>query len=309
MGRALLLRAIALLLCLVLGCAAEPQESPAAANWQIKKVAIAVGRPIPLQLLAPESDIYVIDFPGSKPRKLVEGSDPAWSPDGERIAYCPPGVTAGVTGGLGQIHVISADGSVDRQLTNLKGRTCDPDWSPDGSKIAATNYQGRGTTHSVVVMDKDGKNISVASEGYGARWSPDGKKLVFSRGPDRHGGPSSIWIANADGTEAKRVIEDNSPVLQVTWFPDGRSFVFASVREHRSAIFRVNLDGTGLEKIASDKELALFSPVLSPDGTQLVVNAAADHGRSISILSFDLTNHTEKQLGRGRHGSVLWVKK
>jgi Tol biopolymer transport system component len=79
-----------------------------------------------------------------------------------------------------------------------------------------------------------------------------------SRNPECHGQSGSIWTINADGTGEKKVIEDNSTVLEPSWAPDGTSIIFASEREHKSAIFRVNLDGTGLGRLRQIKSLLSF---------------------------------------------------
>ena len=89
----------------------SPSESP---KWQVKKLAIEVTR----GSSEPEGDIFIIDPVNTKPRRLVEGAYPAWSPAGERIAY---GTRSGH--GYGQIYVINADGSGRRQLTNVNGGT------------------------------------------------------------------------------------------------------------------------------------------------------------------------------------------
>lgn len=290
---------VAALLTIIPSGSANCQESQALPNYGVKKLAFEVsggGFPIP------RSDIFVLEPPGVKPRRLVEGSSPAWSPDGERIAYC---VRSG--NGFGDIQVINQDGSGHAQLTKSKRGGCLPDWSPDGEKIAFTAHGGK--TPTVFVIGKNGENPTEITSGYGARWSPSGKQLLFCRNPERHGQSGSIWIINADGTGEKKIIEDNSTVLEPSWAPDGTSIVFASEREHKSAIFRVNLDGTGLGRLASDKELTFFFPLFSPDGKQLVVDGYPASSRSTgTVLLLELAGHSGRILAEGIHPSVLWQK-
>lgn len=268
-----------------------------AGGHSIKSLAIEVGPSFPV------AEITVIASPNSKPKRLVKGLNPVWSPDGDKIVYC---VRDGP--GFGQIQVINADGSGHIQLTKLRGGACPTDWSPDGEKIAFTAYGAK--TPSILVMSKNGENLKEIGDGYGARWSPDGRKLVFCRPADRRGASDSIWFANADGTGLTKVIEDNSPVLEVAWFPDGKSIVFSSEREskHRSALFRVHLDGTGLEAVAVDKQLSLYFPIVSPDGTQILADAYPGGSGEGSVVLFDLASHHGSVLTQGKHPSVIWQK-
>ena len=77
---------------------------------------------------------------GSGQRRLTRNPardmDPAWSPDGRRIAFD--------RGGTQQIWLMNPDGSGQRSLTPAAGwRSRDPDWSPDGRKIA---FGGRASS-------------------------------------------------------------------------------------------------------------------------------------------------------------------
>jgi Tol biopolymer transport system component len=82
------------------------------------------------------SDVFVIAADGSrKARNLTRTcrrreSSPEWSPDGTKIVFTEGGIH-----GL-QIHVMNADGTGVRQLTNGPGRNQWPVWSPDGTQIA-----------------------------------------------------------------------------------------------------------------------------------------------------------------------------
>jgi serine/threonine-protein kinase len=84
-------------------------------------------------------DLFVLDARGS-PRNLTNTDEfeeefPAWSPDGERVAY-----VASPSGGenLNQrhIYVMNADGSGRTRLTRNPGPHTNPVWSPDGQWIA-----------------------------------------------------------------------------------------------------------------------------------------------------------------------------
>jgi Tol biopolymer transport system component len=271
----------------------KQQGSDATSSWRVKKIAVVVGS-------IPHTAIFVIDPPNSKPRQLAEGEAPAWSPDGERLAYC---VRLGPRG-FGQIQVINADGSGRKQLTNVKGGGCAPDWSPDGEKIAFMATGGKAPTISII--DKNGENVRSLAEGSEARWSPDTKRLVFARYAQQRGTMNSIWIANADGTEVKMVAEVDSEIVEPRWLPDGKSIAYSSKLGGRASVFRINLDGTGIESVAADKKYSLYFPVFSPDSKQLVVDANAGSGDGSSILQIDLITHEAKLLVRGRHPSVLW---
>jgi Tol biopolymer transport system component len=93
-------------------------------------------------------DIYVMNADGTgEPRRLTfdaaptypletQSQNPAWSPDGSRIAYES---TRGLEG-KGEIFVMNADGSGEPiNVSNDPSWDTDPAWSPDGTKITFTS--------------------------------------------------------------------------------------------------------------------------------------------------------------------------
>jgi RNA polymerase sigma factor (sigma-70 family) len=102
--------------------------------------------------------LYVMDADGGNVTKLTKVSTaadqllPAWSPDGKRIA-------CGQGGAAVEIHVINADGSGAKRLTELGGTNEKVLWSPDGLKLAFQHQERDKEGFAIYVMDADGSHL------------------------------------------------------------------------------------------------------------------------------------------------------
>jgi len=103
--------------------------------------------------------------------------DPAFSPDGSRIAF------ASTRGGSFEVYVAAADGSNAVQLTSTKtGTTGSPAWSPDGKQIAFdARVNGQG---DIFVIGADGGTARRLTNGpldsEVPSWSRDGRWIYYS---------------------------------------------------------------------------------------------------------------------------------
>ena len=127
------------------------------------------------------SEIYVAQTDGSDVGRLTTsgGGDPAWSPDGSRIAFGSRAADDGV-----EVYTMTADGTDLRRLTDAAGDSYLPAWSPDARTIAfATDRDG---DLEVYVMNADGTDQRNLTRGPGIRdgwfgpsWSPDGTTILY----------------------------------------------------------------------------------------------------------------------------------
>lgn len=120
-------------------------------------------------------DIYVMNADGSEQRQLTTSPayemSPAWSPDGQWIAYDSqadfyPNLTEPGQGPEMEIHVMRADGSGDRRVTDNRVEDRFPAWSPDGAYLAWTEH-GR-----ILVANPDGSGAALVGYGNFIAWIP-----------------------------------------------------------------------------------------------------------------------------------------
>jgi TolB protein len=227
--------------------------------------------------------IYVVDASGGEPLRLTShvnvptltlstgNGSPAWSPDGRQIAF-----VADQIDGPSEIHVMNADGTDVRRLTDSPDRKAGPTWSPDGTRLAFwTDFEGV----DVWVMRADGseqRNLT-DSPSYEVEpvWSPDGTQLAFTRFGDAG---IQIVVINADGS-SERVIHDSPDhVSTLRWSPDGQRIAFVSGNpERNSDIVVINADGSELRKL-TDTSLSESGPMWSPDGALIVYTTEFSSG-------------------------------
>ncbi len=166
-------------------------------------------------------DIYTMNVDGSDVRRLTNriGYDggPFFSPDGSMIVYrswypaTPQEITdyqALLKQGLVrpsrmELWVMNADGSNQRQVTNLGGANFAPYFHPDGKRIifASNHTDPRSRNFDLYLVNLDGSGLTPVTtsgefDGF-PMFSPDGKRLVFAS--NRFGsvqGETNLFVAD-----------------------------------------------------------------------------------------------------------------
>ena len=167
--------------------------------------------------------------------------DPAWSPDGELVAYWSD------RSGEYEIYLQSSDGGEARRFTNRGGgfgyRLY---WSPDSEKLAFVDE-----TNDVSVVDVATGGVTVAGNNdwnlshpgrlnYPIAWSPDSRWITFTQGTANSN--SAIFLFDTTAGTAHQATsgfyDDANPVFST----DGKYLFYLTARNLSAAYS--DLDGT-----------------------------------------------------------------
>jgi Tol biopolymer transport system component len=161
------------------------------------------------------------DRTGLKKLLAKEGSEPAWSPDGETIVFrrLPEG-----------LFVMRSDGTeVRRLLEPPRGGTKhfynfnQPSWSPDGKRIVFVKLDILALIKphpaTLELMNADGSDERTLTEisevpvdAVHPTWSPDGHSIVYA---DRHGDTYGIWSIDSAGGTARHLFGDEGYIYSM----------------------------------------------------------------------------------------------
>lgn len=248
-------------------------------NWSPKSHLIAFESKTELNFHG-ERHIWLLDSISSKSSRLIQGTNPFWIADGQKIAFIREFDEE--KNRDGEIYSIKIDGSKLFKISdNWKGYA--PHWSGDGKKLVFI-YQLSGgkkvyaidfQTNKFIDIKKNKLSEDVFSTQNSVSWSPDNQEIVFCVYKSKDNlsviDYSKVYITKVDETsKINFVAEGYSP----SWSPDGKQIAFVSYQGNRLLIFNIgNKKTTELAKL-TDNSFIHSTPVWSSDSKHLAFVAA-----------------------------------
>jgi TolB protein len=221
--------------------------------------------------------LRVADYDGSNARNVLASDEPvmspAWSPDGERVAY------VSFEDGRPAVFVQQVATGERRRVSQRAGINGAPAWSPDGERLALTlSHEGNpelyvldlGTDELQRVTRNSGIDTSPA-------WMPSGEQIVFTS--DRAGGPQ-LYKAAADGSgQAERLTFDGAYNADPDVGPNGARVAF--VHRTRASQYRIAVLAleSGRMRVVTEGRLD-ESPSFAPNG-RMILYATEHQGRGV----------------------------
>jgi len=220
-------------------------------------------------------EIYVIHADGTGLRQLTDGLDPAWSPDGKRVAFARWG------GQSPGIYLIDGDGKNETQVFGSE-MAKSPVWSPDGKRLAISYKHGEDNSGRarwklgvIRVQDQHFSEVLCWDYSFSPTWAPDGNVIAYyyiSYG---------IFLTSEDGSIGGQTygLHEYALILDTdatspAWSPDGTQIAYMYDEREPAEIYLMNPRGENRTKLTdtpplADRSASSVAPDWSPDGTKI----------------------------------------
>ena len=213
---------------------------------------------------------------------------PRWSPDSSRLAYA-----ASQPGKESYVYVSDLSQSPSHRLSDISSDEVG-DWSSDGNSVVFSS--AKFSNPGIHDRNPDGVNQRQITCGndYGAKWSPDNKKLAFIS--DRDGNPNIYVIEKeiedpkcSDDAESTlglyQLTDTEGSEYDISWSPDGRQILFVSERDGNPEIYVMDNSGNNVVRLTRNDKVKDVQPVWSPDGKNIAFASDLDGDFDIFIMN------------------------
>jgi TolB protein len=217
---------------------------------------------------------------------------PAWSPDGQRLAY------VSFESGRSKIYVQGVTDQKRDLIADFTGINGAPAWAPDGRRLALT--LSKDGNPEIYVMDLDTRRLQRLTKNgvidTEAAWSPDGREIIFTS--DRAGKPQ-VYRMRSDGSKVERLTFEGEANLRPSYSANGETVTMVTQIGGGYHIGILNLKDKTLQ-VLSETPLD-ESPSFAPNGRMILYATSVDGRGVLASVSAD---GRVRQLYRLEEGDV-----
>jgi Tol biopolymer transport system component len=188
---------------------------------------------------------------------VLPGVDPAWSRDGERLAF------ASSQGDVSQVLVTDGEADAPTQVTKEQTYAGQPTWSPDGQELAyVVERDGNWDIWATALAGGEARQLTKdPAMDWAPAWSPDGKWLAFVSDRDGH---HQIYVMRANGTDVRLLTGLSEDVESPSWSSDGFWLAFVAYTGDG-----VGINAREIHLVRSDGQYPLRLTQNSSDDTEV----------------------------------------
>jgi dipeptidyl aminopeptidase/acylaminoacyl peptidase len=254
------------------------------------------------------SDVFLLPLDGGWPARITtdrplapywDDEIPAWSPDGNWIAF----------GNKGHIHVVLREGGLPKKITDFATAASGPRFMPDSRGLIITVE--RNDIDQLLLTDIDGcwpraLTTDTIGDHWDARPSPDGKFVAYIlRRFDDLNRLDVILLELETGKSITLYGKPSTRALSPKWSPDGRWIAFLAQETERDEIYLIKPNGEGLHPLTNTgHDVAQFE--WSPNSKQLAAILNRNGAFDLTLVEAETGSVIDLRSSAGIHSNPNW---
>jgi TolB protein len=202
-----------------------------------------------------------------------------------------------------ELYIVDYDGFNPRRVTVNGSLNILPNWTPDGKSLAYVSYRQGGPLIYLASIFEGRSTPNLTGEprdrqAFAPALSPDGKKVAWA---SNRSGNLDIWVANADGSQPRRLTSTAAQDTAPVWSPTGQEIAFTSSRTGTPQVYvmdaEAGLNVRRLTTIGNYNDAPAWNP--SKQHSEIAYTARLEAG-GFDIAVIDLATRQVRQVTQGR---------